>query len=384
MLLLLLAPLVALPTSVGAYNIPITGVVAVPLSMAASGFAGRRAAHRTRHHRKAAHVRRHRHVADRPARPGRAQTTGVGTPANQGMAPEPGGNPQAAVPRQDGAPPGSEPTWAGSQYWPSAADDLFAYALRPAGTGQRFWSHGARDLAEAIFLRPDARVGSDQRCDPRSDDGGSRDVLTQDAQPTDAQRAAFEALQSALAGARKDVDRACPTAEAAATPTGRLDAMTDRIWAMRQASIIVRTPVEKFIKTLSDEQGSRLGAVGTEASAACADPVSAMVAWPSEEIERRIRPTGEQRQSLQALQMTIQGMGQFLMASCPKEPPATPLQRLGAAEKRLNALLYAVRVTSPALHGFYDSLEPEQKTAFDSLKPQPPAPSAPAMAHGTR
>jgi LTXXQ motif family protein len=385
MLLLLLAPLMALPTSVGAYSLPIPGVVAVPLSMAASGFGGRRAAHRTRQHRKAAHVRRHRHVAERPTRPRRAETTGVGMPANQGIAPEPSGNAQATATPQDGVAPRSEPSaWAGSQYWPSAADDLFAYALRPAGTGQRFWSHSARDLAEAIFLGPDAKASSGQACDPRSDDGGWRDALTQAVQPTDAQRAAFEEVQSALAGARKDIDRACPTAGAAATPTGRLDAMTDRIWAMRQGSIVVRAPVKNFITTLTDEQRSRLAEGGAEASAACADPASAMVAWPSEEIERHVRPTDAQRESLQALQMTIQGMGQFLMASCPKEPPATPLQRLGAAEKRLNALLYAARVTSPALHGFYDSLSPEQKAAFDSLKAQPLPPGAPAMAHGMR
>jgi hypothetical protein len=225
MLLLLLAPLMALPTSVGAYSLPIPGVVAVPLSMAASGFRGRRAAHRTRHHRKAAHVRRHKYVAERPTRPRRAETTGVGMPANQGIAPEPSGNAQATATPQDGVAPRSEPSaWAGSQYWPSAADDLFAYALRPAGTGQRFWSHSARDLAEAIFLGPDAKASSGQACDPRSDDGGWRDALTQAVQPTDAQRAAFEEVQSALAGARKDIDRACPTAGAAATPTGRLDA----------------------------------------------------------------------------------------------------------------------------------------------------------------
>ncbi|MFL5029195.1 MAG: hypothetical protein ACJ8E1_04920, partial [Xanthobacteraceae bacterium] len=45
--LLLLAPLVALPTDVGARSIPVPGIVAVPLQMATRGFVGRRAAHRT-------------------------------------------------------------------------------------------------------------------------------------------------------------------------------------------------------------------------------------------------------------------------------------------------------------------------------------------------
>ena len=65
--------------------------------------------------------------------------------------------------------------------------------------------------------------------------------------------------------------------------------------------------------------------------------------------------------------MTTQGMAQQLMASCPKETPATALERLDAAEKRLNAMLYAARVVAPSLRAFTEQLKPEQKARFEAL-----------------
>jgi hypothetical protein len=64
-------------------------------------------------------------------------------------------------------------------------------------------------------------------------------------------------------------------------------------------------------------------------------------------------------------------MAQWLMASCPTDVPSTPLARLDAAEKRLNAMLYAARVVGPALSGFYNSLSEDQKAAFNSIGRQP-------------
>jgi LTXXQ motif family protein len=260
--------------------------------------------------------------------------------------------------------------------------------LQPASTGERFWSHGARDLFGAIFASGDANAGSADKCGGESGDGGWRDELARAVEPTEAQQRALDELQSAVTAARKNIDAACPPANAPATSTARLDAMIDRLWAMRQATIVIRPPFENFFNALTEEQRARFEASdrneAMRAAAICADPAAAMVPWPNEAIERRVRPTNDRRESLQALQMTVQGLGQFLMASCPAEPPLAPLKRLDAAEKRLNAMLYAARMTGPALHGFYDSLKPEQKAAFDALKLQPRARGAPAMARGAR
>src|SRR5262249_31214100 len=201
-------------------------------------------------------------------------------------------------------------------------------------------------------------------------------------------------LGGALAAANDDAKAACRPVDARRRATERLDAMTDRLWALRQAAIQVRTALETFFDGLADDQKARWsgkasgssGAAAQSAARACADP-SAAASWPRDQIEARVHPASEQRTPLQTLQMTTQGMAQQLAASCPTDAAATPLARLDAAEKRLNAMLYAARVVAPALSGFYASLSDEQKSAFDALEPRPAtsaqAPDAP-LARGER
>src|SRR5262249_33648485 len=191
----------------------------------------------------------------------------------------------------------------------------------------------------------------------------------------------------------------CPTAETKG-PAQRVDAMNDRLWAMRQAVVLVRPALEKFYETLDGQQKARLNDLSSTTGSAqpggsapaqlslqaCADPAAAYVPWPKEQIERRVRPTNEQRQSLQTLQSTTEGMGQLLMASCPRQAPSTPLERLDAAEKRLNGMLYAVRIIGPQLRTVHNVLRDNQKAAFDSLgqEARGAAPGAPSMAKRER
>jgi len=273
----------------------------------------------------------------------------------------------------------AEPGWAGPVYWPHASDDLFDYVFRAAG--ERFWARGGRDLADAILMRDSKAEGGAELCGRRQDSDVSawEEPIAQAVQPTDAQRGAFDSLKSALAEASRNIKNHCPAAKTAATPTQRLDAMTDRVWGMRQAVVLLRAPLEKFSSTLDEQQKTRFAdAIAERRDSAdpaaasawmqlCADPTAAKAPWPNEQVERRVRPSNEQRQNFQTLQMTTRGMAQQLMASCPKAPPPTALERLDAAEKRLNALLYAARMVGPALRAFYDSLSPEQKTRFTAV-----------------
>jgi hypothetical protein len=319
---------------------------------------------------------------------------------------------------QDGAQPRAEPSgWAGPLYWPHAADDLFDYVFGWPNAGDRFWAHGGPDFADAIFMRASANPGWIAKCGSQHIDGASswREPIEKAVEPSEAQRRALDELASALVEASKAIEAACPGADTPATPTRRLEAMTDRLWAMRQAVVLMRAPLENFASALTDEQKARFndamapqeprettaavtpsaapsagaarsgaapsgaapsgaapsgGAPSGAAAGArpvCADPASAMVQWPSEEIERRVRPASEQRASLRTLQMTTQGMAQLLMASCPAEMPSTPLGRLSAAEKRLNAMLYAARVIGAPLQGFTIALTEEQKASFNRL-----------------
>ena len=56
-----------------------------------------------------------------------------------------------------------------------------------------------------------------------------------------------------------------------------------------------------------------------------------------------------------------------LNASCPNQPPLTPVARLDAVERRLEATLRAIEVIRPALARFYNSLSNEQRQRLNAI-----------------
>jgi len=85
------------------------------------------------------------------------------------------------------------------------------------------------------------------------------------------------------------------------------------------------------------------------------------------QIDQAVRPTKPQRSSLEALQKKSFEMGQFLMASCLKPVPATPIERLDAAADRLTAVIFAASNLNMALNDFTSQLSDEQKTKLNSM-----------------
>jgi len=78
-------------------------------------------------------------------------------------------------------------------------------------------------------------------------------------------------------------------------------------------------------------------------------------------VERVTQPTGEQRPGFDKLKEAITKAGETMRGACTTERPVTPTGRLAAAEKRLAAMLDAVRTVRPALDAYYNSLTDEQK-----------------------
>ena len=275
------------------------------------------------------------------------------------------------------AQPPAVANWVGPLYWPYAADDLLDYAFLPSGSSDRFWAHGPGDLLQAMFAPTSQRASWIEMCGSRQGGTGAWiGPMEQAIKPTEAQRVAFEDVRKALVSANNGIKSACPGAETVASPVQRLNAMSDRLWAMRQAVVLVRIPFDGFYNSLNGNQKARLTDESARTEGRAADPnaqpsgaarlcgATGTAEWPSEHIEQRVRPSDEQRRALETLRMTAMGMAQLLMASCPQDATATPLARLQAAEKRLNAMLYAVRIVGPAFNGFYASLSDEQKAAF--------------------
>jgi hypothetical protein len=78
-------------------------------------------------------------------------------------------------------------------------------------------------------------------------------------------------------------------------------------------------------------------------------------------VERATQPTAEQRPGFDKLKEAIGKASETMRGACTTERPVTPTGRLAAAEKRLAAMLDAVRTVRPALDSYYNSLNDEQK-----------------------
>ena len=88
---------------------------------------------------------------------------------------------------------------------------------------------------------------------------------------------------------------------------------------------------------------------------------------PAQRIRQKIvRPTAEQEMALDDLTSASSKAKEIISASCPKEIPLTPLSRLDAAEKRLEAMIQAVEIVRSPLEKFYDSLSDEQKRRLEA------------------
>jgi hypothetical protein len=78
-------------------------------------------------------------------------------------------------------------------------------------------------------------------------------------------------------------------------------------------------------------------------------------------IERAVRPSEAQRAALDELRAISAKAGDAVRKACPGKPPATPLARLDMVERRLDAMLGAIRTLRPAFQSLYATLSDEQK-----------------------
>jgi LTXXQ motif family protein len=89
--------------------------------------------------------------------------------------------------------------------------------------------------------------------------------------PTDMQRASLVALQDASAKAADMLKTSCG-ADDAVTPPARLTAVGKRLDAMLQAVKVVRSALDNFYGTLSDEQKAQFEAIGPRRTASADQP----------------------------------------------------------------------------------------------------------------
>jgi hypothetical protein len=304
--------------------------------------------------------------------------------------------------------------WAGHVFWPYAYSDIFEYTFWPYAYDPGYWAYAYDDFVDTVFWGADspysayARLGPGEYPEPDGATAGSRPrersgvsqqalrqlcgdpekgitawpiaSIEQAVQPTPEQRALLDELRRAAAKAADAFKESCGDSYAM-TPPGRLRAMTNRLSATLEAVRIVRPALEKFYSSLSDEQQARFNALGPPAgrsqqqpqqdasaqSDTCGEPKSSLTNLPIERIETVIRPAGTQKEALDRLSGATEKAVQELQAACPDDVPLTPVGRLEAMEKRLEAMLRAAKLVQPALDEFYATLSSEQKARFNTL-----------------
>lgn len=287
--------------------------------------------------------------------------------------------------------------------WPTGASDSFedmlGYAFWPREYSRQFWSHGPGDILRAMTAPPaafasqaddgatrrrfatalvgSANAGDSDRsvCITRVKDQAMRplDRISETIQLTVEQQQGLKALRDTVRTAIDGEASACRGDLPASQPE-RLRAMISGLWAMRYAEFRIHPMIETFYASLTDEQKAQLAeepqTVGANdvappptPAAVCGEAMEAMTANtnPFEPLQRALRPTDEQRKSLQMLYGASMEMTQFLTSTCPSNNAATPVDRVSAASDRIMLLLHAAMNIEPLFGQFYGSLSDEQR-----------------------
>ena len=380
--------------------------------------------HSARHHRRSATYASAGHRRARVARIERGTAAGAPRPVAGAPAPAvsaappaasaPAGSTAAAPPEQTAPVPSDRtaavppeqtapmpPERAPAIFWPDAAADLVAYVLFPKGN-DRFWAHGYDSMVAAAFAASDAddprvkrgRPAGNQVSDaasPATAPLASADLcgnisataaadalmerIERAIEPSASQRDVLEQLRAALAQMIERINATC-SAAVPATLTQRLAAIQDRIWAMHDALLTLRQPLENFYNSLTDEQQRRLrrdepesrepAADVTDGRAqTCAEPAAGIADGIMRAIGRAAPPSGPQHAGLEALRLNSAAMAKLIAGSCPSDPRLNPMGRFAAATDRLGVMLFAVMTMGPALQQLYDSLDDKQKAGLN-------------------
>ncbi len=109
---------------------------------------------------------------------------------------------------------------------------------------------------------------------------------------------------------------------------------------------------------------------GAMGPAMCNPRAAGLAEWRVEAIERAVRPTDAQRPAFNELKTASAKAAETIAAACPRDFPGTAPARLEVMEKRLDAMLQAVKTVRPAFDTFYATLTEEQKAELNKAGPR--------------
>lgn len=113
-----------------------------------------------------------------------------------------------------------------------------------------------------------------------------------------------------------------------------------------------------------------MGPGGMWGGGMCSPRAAGLAEWRVARIERAIRPTDAQRPKLDELKTASAKAAETIAAACLREWPSSAVARLELAEKRLTAMLEAVKIVRPKFEDLYASLTSEQQARLNSTGPR--------------
>ena len=306
--------------------------------------------------------------------------------------------------------------WQSAVYWPYAYADMFYYTFWPDAYDLGYWAYAYDAFFDGIYFPdgapyvdyayagpyegPDAsattgRASSRSSTTPGRVTQAARELCAQPAkgvtawpfaeiekavQPSSEQQGLLDNLKKAAADAAAQLKDACPES-LPMTPPGRLQTMTMRLQATRDAVKTVRPALETFYDSLSDEQKARFNEIGPKLKeeqrgaagqpqsqpADCGGQKAGLSGLPIDRIDQVVQPTDAQEKALDRLSDAMQKAVGILSEACPTTTPLTPVGRMEVMEKRLDAMIEAANNVRPALEEFYAALSNEQKAKFNRL-----------------
>ena len=98
----------------------------------------------------------------------------------------------------------------------------------------------------------------------------------------------------------------------------------------------------------------------------CSPRAAGFSEWRINHMERAVKPTDVQSAKLEELKVASGKAAGAMRIACTAEVPPTMAGRMEATEKRLEAMLQAVKLVRPAFEAFYATLSDDQKASLNT------------------
>lgn len=98
----------------------------------------------------------------------------------------------------------------------------------------------------------------------------------------------------------------------------------------------------------------------------CSPAGLGFVEWRIDRLDQMLKPTDAQRSKFDEFKTASTKAAEIVRNACPTDFPATATGRMEAMEKRMEAMLQAIKTVRPSLESFYATLSEEQKARLNS------------------